>query len=354
MIRSGCLVLFLSTLIFSCGDAEHAKENVSSPRVKKATTLDSPLSNQQFVRGENITLSFSSDDVLIDSVQVTLANETKVYQGNAFQISLPNSKVGSWWIRTKVFFGSQSEAHSRKIVVLSENRPQEMTYQIINTYPHDTEDFTQGLLIKDGYLYESTGQNGSSTFKKKELKTGKTLQTVNLDQEYFGEGLAAINDEFYQLTWTSGIGFVYNADMEQVRTFNISGQGYGLTTLGEQLLYTDESEKIFFIEPQSFSVQDQIEAYDNTGKADSLNELEIINGLIYANVWLRDIVVAIEPTTGEVVQKIDFSGLLSDAEARKAGVINGIAVDPKTNKIYITGKHWPKLFEVTIEPKTIQ
>lgn len=353
MFRPGFLIIIIFSIIVGCQDAKD-ENRAASPRVKKSTSFVSPTSNQRFIRGNQIELSFAREEGTIDSVQISLEGEDQMFKGANFSISLPNRKVGTWSIRAKVYFGAKTETHYKKIIVLPERAPQEMTYRVINSYPHDTEDFTQGLLIKDGYLYESTGQKGYSSFKRKELKSGKSLQVRNLSNEYFGEGLAEINNEFYQLTWTSGIGFVYNMDMEQIRTFNFSGQGYGLTTLGDQLVFTDESEKLYFVEPQSFTVQDQIEAYDNSGKADSLNELEVINGLIYANVWLRDIVVVVDPSTGEVVKRIDFTGLLSDEKARKARELNGIAYDPATEKMYVTGKNWPKLFEVTLEPKTIQ
>jgi len=354
MFRSSYFFLLFALLTLGCQDSSNKNEKSVSPRVKKETKFISPVSNQKFIRGNKVPLSFSSDISTVDSVRITVGDTTKTFQDSAFLITLPSRKVGSWPIRAKVFFGDNSETHYRKIIVLPESAPQEMTYRVVNSYPHDSNDFTQGLLIKDGFLYESTGQKGASTFKKKNLKTGKTLQVIPLDKEYFGEGLAEINDEFFQLTWESGIGFVYNSNMEQIRTFNFNGQGYGLTTLGDQLVFTDESEKLYFIEPRSFTVQDQIEAYDHTGKADSLNELEMINGLIYANIWFRDIVVAIDPKTGEVVQRIDFSGLLDENEERKVNVLNGIAYDSETRKMYVTGKYWPKLFEVTIEPKTIQ
>ena len=354
MFKPGSFFLLFFFLILGCQDSRNESEKTVSPRIKKTTRFVSPVNNQQVIRGEEIALKFTSDAASIDSVQVTLENETQTFQGSSFSIHLPGRKVGTRSIRSKVFFGANSETHYKKIVVLPESAPQELGYQVIKTYPHDTDDFTQGLLIKDGYLYESTGLYGSSTFKKKLLATGEVLEVVNLDREYFGEGLAEINNEFYQLTYKSGIGFVYNSEMEQIRTFNFNGDGYGLTTLGDQLIFTDESEKLYFMEPLSFTAQDQIEAYDHTGKVDSLNELEVINGLIYANIWFRDIIVAIDPQTGEVVQRIDFSNLRSEEGYDKADVLNGIAYDSETQRIYVTGKNWPKLFEVALEPKTIQ
>lgn len=350
MIRIGAWLGIFCFLFCSCTDGEK-QGSASSPRKKKNTRFDTPEYNQKFVRGEEIALGFTSTGATIDSVQLTLPGFKKTYLSPAFTVPLPNRKVGVWTLKARVFFAGKSESHTRKIIVLSENAPQEMTYKVEKVYPHDPGDFTQGLLIKDGVLYESTGQKGFSTFKKKSLATGETLQVVNLSKDVFGEGLAVVNDEFYQLTWTAGIGYVYNSDMEQIRTFRYSGQGYGMTTLGDKIVYTDETEKLYVVEPQGFTIENQLEAYSNVGKADSLNELETINGLIYANVWLTNTILAIQPETGEVVQKLDLSGLLSPQEAERADVLNGIAYDKDTEKIYVTGKFWPKLFEISIQPK---
>ena len=314
----------------------------------------SPEQNQNITRGKQIAVELSSsEDFNIDSVEVTVGDVTSTFYQSTFNVDIPTRKVGAWRVLIKAFNGESSETHYRKVIILPENAPEELTYTIENTYPHDTDDYTQGLLIKNGVLYESTGQNGKSTFKKKNLTTGETLQVVNLAPNLFGEGLAILNDEFYQLTWTSGKGFVYNLNMEQVRTFNYQVQGWGLTTLGNELVLTDETEKLYFIEPQSFTTQREIEAYTNEGKIDSLNELEVIDGLIYANVYQEDFIVVIDPETGEVLQKIDCSGMLTDEEADEADVLNGIAYDPDSGRIYVTGKWWPKLFEVTFQPKTI-
>lgn len=346
--------VFLVLLLISCTDSKEETEKPSSPRIRKSTSVVSPEQNQNVTRGEQITVELSSsEDFNIDSVEVTVGDVTSTFYQPTFDVEIPTRRVGTWRLLIKAFKGESSETHYRKVIILPENAPEELTYTIENTYPHDTDDYTQGLLIKDGVLYESTGQNGKSTFKKKSLTTGETLQVVNLASNLFGEGLAILNDEFYQLTWTSGKGFVYNMNMEQVRTFNYQVQGWGLTTLGDELVLTDETEKLYFIEPQSFTTQREIEAYTNEGKIDSLNELELIDGLIYANVYQEDFIVVIDPETGEVLQKIDCSGMLTDEEADEADVLNGIAYDPDSGRIYVTGKWWPKLFEVTFQPKTI-
>lgn len=354
MIRTSYVLLAMALLcLVACSDSKDESEKPTSPRVKKSTKFESPATNQQFVRGTLIPLVFTSSDQPIDSVQIVIDDQTSTYTESSFDVTLPGRKVGTWQLRAKVFCGESSETHYRKIIVLPENAPEEMTYSIENTLPHATEDYTQGLLIKDGFLYESTGQRGESAFKKKNLATGEVIGTVNLAANLFGEGLAEINDSFYQLTWTSGQGFVYNADLEQIRTFTYQVEGWGLATLGSELVLTDGTEKIYFMEPQSFVTQRQLEAYDNNGKVTALNELEIIDGKIWANVYQEDFVVVIDPETGEVLQKIDFSGLLTHQESQEADVLNGIAQDPETGAIYVTGKWWPKLFEVTVQPKTL-
>ncbi len=354
MIKFGYVIVIL-LLISTCNDSKNTKKTTSSPRIRKSTKISSPKQNQSFIRGVNVPVSLTTtENFPLDSVVIIVGDARSVFTGTSFEVVIPTQKVGSWRLLIKVYSKDKSETHYRKVIILPENPPQEMTYSVQNTFPHSINDYTQGLLIKDGFLYESTGQRGKSSFKKKEINTGKTLKAINLPSELFGEGLALIHDEFYQLTWTSGQGFVYNAKMEQIRTFSYPVQeGWGLTTLNKELILTDETEKLYFMDSQNFTVRRELEVYTNEGKVDALNELEVIGQLIYANVYQEDFIVVIDPETGEVLQKIDFTGLLSIEEAQNADVLNGIAQNPETGKIYITGKLWPKLFEITIEPKTI-
>ncbi|MEO9482223.1 MAG: glutaminyl-peptide cyclotransferase [Ekhidna sp.] len=354
MIRLSYVFLTI-LLITSCGEGKEETKRPSSPRIRKQSSIVSPTQNQNFVRGTSISIEVkSSEEFEIDSVQLTIGDQVNTYFESAFEATIASRQVGTWRLLLKVFSGKSSETHYRNVIVLPENEPVAYTYTIENTFPHSTEDYTQGLLVKDGSLYESTGQRGESTFKKKNLTTGETEKVVNLSSDLFGEGLALLDNEFYQLTWTSGQGFVYNDQMEQIRTFNYQVQGWGLTTLNEELVLTDETEKLYFLDPSSFTIRKKIEVYDNEGKVDALNELEVIDGLLYANVYLKDYIVVIDPETGEVLRKIDCSGLLTDDEAKNADVLNGIAYDQKSGAIFITGKWWPKLFEVTFQPKTLQ
>ena len=353
MKKPSYIAILTLALCISCGENKEVANKSASPRVKKSTKIESPSQNEEFVRGASIPMLFSSSGAEIDSVVLTVDDRESKYSTSSFEINLPSRKVGSWSIRAKVYCAGESETHYRKVVVLPESAPTEMTYTVVNTFPHDVDDFTQGLLILDGVLYESTGQRGESTFKQKDLLTGEASKVVNLADDLFGEGLAFYKNEFYQLTWTSGQGFVYNREMEEIRKFSYPMQGWGLTTYGDQLILTDESEKLYFIEPSSFTVQSELQVYDHEGKIDALNELELIDGKLWANIFLTDDVVIIDPETGEVLHRIDFSGLLTSQESSAADVLNGIAVDPDTGKIYVTGKDWPKLFEITIQEKTI-
>ena len=346
-------ILGILTLLFLIGCGENEKsERPVSPRIKKATKLKAPKSNQKFTLGSEIPFEIKIGDTPVDSIVIQLGDETKTFNKPTFNVSLNTKKVGTHRIKTTVFFENKKETHYARIIFLASEPPEEYTYTIVNTFPHDTEDYTQGLMISGDYLYESTGQNGSSSFEKKGIESGRTIQQVNLSDDYFGEGLALINGQFYQLTYTSGACFLYNTQMEQTGSFSYQGEGWGLCTMNDKLLMTDGSEKIFIKDPNNFSTIDQLEVYDDKGKVDYLNELEYIDGLIYANIYQKDIIAVIDPASGMLLRKIDMEGLLQANELRKADVLNGIAYDEANDRIYVTGKLWPKLFEVTFQPKT--
>lgn len=226
------------------------------------------------------------------------------------------------------------------------------TYDIVNTFPHDTKAFTEGLVYLNGDLLESTGLKGSSNLRRVELKTGKILQNVTVPDQYFAEGLAVLNNKAYQLTWQSQVGFVY--DLERFRSnleFDYTGEGWGLTTDGNSLIMSDGTDVIKFMDPGTFKERRRIHVTSNGEPVRLLNELEYIKGEIYANVWKTDYVVHIDPQTGKVLGIIDFSGLLSMDEREHTDVLNGIAYDAAGDRLFVTGKLWPKLFEVRIRPK---
>ena len=226
-------------------------------------------------------------------------------------------------------------------------------YKIVNTYPHDTNSFTQGLIFDEGVLYESTGLNGRSTVKIVDLKTGKTLKSHELPDNYFGEGIAIIENKIIQLTWRSKTGFVYDKKtLKLIKKFSYQTQGWGITYDGKYLIISDGSAVLYFMDPNTFKVVGTLEVYGDNGKVSKLNELEYINGEIYANIWGTEKIARINPKTGRVTAWIDLSGLLNKEDKKnRVDVLNGIAFNSDKGSLFVTGKLWPKLFEIELVPK---
>lgn len=221
-------------------------------------------------------------------------------------------------------------------------------YRVIKEYPHDEASYTQGLLIRHGKMYESAGQRGMSSLRKVELQTGEVLQLLSMDPSYFAEGLAMYGGKLYQLTWTSGKCFEYDkSTFNRMNTLFYNTQGWGLEADQQYFYMTDGSERVYVRDPKSFNTVRTLQVYDNEGRVNMLNELELIDGLLYANVYMTDEIVAIDLATGAVVKRIDLSGLLPDRlRTRTTDVLNGIAYDHDSGKIYVTGKNWPRLYQV--------
>jgi glutaminyl-peptide cyclotransferase len=224
-------------------------------------------------------------------------------------------------------------------------------YQIVNMWPHDENAFTQGLIFVDGKLYEGTGQEGKSSLREVELQTGKVVRKVDVPEPYFGEGITLLNGKIYQLTWQDHLGFIYDAQkFEQIGKFNYSGEGWGITNDGHSLIMSDGSNRLRFLNPDSFSVTKTIAVSDGKTPIDQLNELEYVNGEIYANIWHDQRIVTIDPQNGRVTGWIDLSGLLQPGDVHdEEAVLNGIAFDQSGNRLFVTGKLWPRLFEIKLK-----
>lgn len=227
------------------------------------------------------------------------------------------------------------------------------SYRVIRAYPHDPNAFTQGLVYQDGFLYEGTGRPGQSSLRRVELETGAVLQSVSLDFRHFGEGIAILGDRIYQLTWKTHTCFVHDKrSFAVLRTFSYDGEGWGLTTDGQYVIMSDGSSTLAVRDPETFVIVREINVQDHGTPVERLNELEFIDGEIWANVWQTDRIARIDPRTGEVTGWIDLTGLLSAADrlGRQVDVLNGIAYDPATKRIFVTGKLWPKLYQIEILP----
>ena len=224
------------------------------------------------------------------------------------------------------------------------------TYEIVNTHPHDRNAFTQGLAFDNGFLYEGTGRYGNSSLRKVDLATGDVLQMRRLSSDYFGEGITIYDDTIVQLTWESHTGFVYNKNsFNLLRQFSYPTEGWGITYDGERLIMSDGTSRLHFLNPQTLETTGYIEVSDNNKPVSRLNELEYVNGKIYANVWRTDRIAVIEPRDGRVTAWIDLSGLLQTQDySGPVDVLNGIAYDAQADRLFVTGKLWPFLFEIKL------
>jgi len=237
-------------------------------------------------------------------------------------------------------------------VTVAQRKPAPVqSYKVVATFPHDTTSFTQGLVFANGQMYESTGLNGESTLRRVDVTTGKTLQRINVPSQYFAEGLALVGDELLQLTWQHKLGFVYDrATFKQKRTFTYPTEGWGIAYDGaSQLVMSDGSDTLTFLHPKTFAPAKKLRVVDAGRAVANLNELEWIEGEIWANVWMTDRIARISPKTGEVNAWVDLSSLFPRSQRMPpADELNGIAYDRATRRIYITGKKWPRLYQITV------
>jgi glutamine cyclotransferase len=233
------------------------------------------------------------------------------------------------------------------------SRLPEHIFKIVRTFPHDSTAFTQGLAYRDGFLYESTGLKGRSSLRKVRVETGEVVQQVDLAPEFFGEGIALWKNEVIQLTWKSQTGFIYRlSDFQLLRRFAYSGEGWGLTTDGREIFMSDGTPEIRVLDPDTLAEKRRFPVHQGNTLIKELNELEFVDGEIFANVWQTDRIARISPQNGEVVGWIDLKGLLSPVYQLESGaVLNGIAYDSERKRLFVTGKLWPKIFEIQLVPK---
>lgn len=239
---------------------------------------------------------------------------------------------------------------TRFMIIFSDIVPKMDGYKVVHIYPHDKEAFTQGLIFDYGRLYEGTGQKGESSLREVELETGKVIRQHNIDNSLFGEGITLLHDQIYQVTWQNKVGFVYDRS-----TFNLKHkvdypmEGWGLTTIEDKIVLSDGTNVLYYIEPEMFTIVSKIEVYDNEKMIDSLNELEYIKGEIWANIWMTDLIARIDPSSGKVLSYVNLKGILPENERNgETDVLNGIAFDQESGRIFVTGKKWPKLYEIKI------
>jgi glutamine cyclotransferase len=360
-------ITLLLLMVHGCGPKNGVAERTPARTQEAAriTRLVEPSVPLILPLGEMIHVQLTSPDTAaIDSVQVFLGGALKETMVTApgrplsgsMQVSIATEgeNTGKSGLRLRVFFrNGTSENQSQQVTFLSDMVPKEYTYRVIREYPHDPGAYTQGLEYVDGWLYEGTGNRGTSTLRRVNLATGEVAQIRDLDPDLFGEGITVFGDRIYQVTYTSQVGFIYDKSSfeELQKIYYQNREGWGLTNNGKELIMSDGTHILYFLDPEMFTVNRQIEVFHNEGPAQSLNELEYIDGKIWANRYYTDEIVIIDPETGKVEGRINLKGILKTSDRdRTTDVLNGIARDRETGRIFVTGKYWPKLFEITPVP----
>ena len=327
----------LSVLINACGTNPKSNFSIQTNSVKNIISNSETLSIE--------LLNPNNRD--FDSIQLTL-DAKKI----STSVDLSTMPLGEKIIKAKVFYDNTFEVTVKKVIIVNAKAPKIYTYEIVNTYPHDITSYTQGLEFYKGALYESTGQYGESKLRKLDFKTGTVLKNVHLNSAYFGVGLSVLNDKIYQLTWKEGRGLVYDVNsFEQIETFNYgqSKEGWGLCNDGQKFYKSDGSEFLWLLNPITLAEEGSLQAYTNKGKLTNLNELEWVNGKIYTNRYQKNGVAIINPQNGAIEAVIDFKALKTKVTKHQGlDVLNGMAYNPQTNTLFVTGKRWDKLFEVRI------
>ncbi|MEL1244531.1 glutaminyl-peptide cyclotransferase [Flavobacterium sp. DGU11] len=342
-LLTGLTVAFSSVIIISCTDE------------KKLFELDLTDVKEQYKPDETVPLIIANPkNDAIDSVAY-FANGKRIgsVKGNSkFNFNLKGAKFGYQELKAVVYTdGSNSEATAR-IEVISGIKTELVSFEIVNKYPHDTESYTQGLEFYRDTLFEGTGQYGKSTLRKNNYKTGEAYIRISLDGKYFGEGVTIFNNKVYQLTWKEGTGFIYNPDnLQKEKDFAYfkDVQGWGLTHDDKYLYMSDGSEKIYKLDPVTLKEVDYINVYTGGTKVKSVNELEWIDGKIYGNIYQENAIAIIDPATGAVEGVMDMSSLDKAVTNPGRDVLNGIAYNPKTGTVFVTGKDWDTMFEIRIK-----
>jgi glutaminyl-peptide cyclotransferase len=324
---------------------------------KRMLLIDTPLGATSYAIGDEVDISVKLVEGVEqpDSIQVFAGN---ILIGSTLKPSVRKtwkssvSKTGRYEIKAIAWQkGEIKDKQVASVIMRSDIAPRQLRYKLIRTYPHDPKAYTQGLVYEDGILYESTGQYGQSTLRKVKLETGEVMQSVNLDNQLFGEGMTVTADRIIQITWKTQLGFVYDKkSFRQLSKFNFqTREGWGLTYDGSQFIMSDGSELLYFWDTEYYAETARVEVYDNKGPVPYINELEFIKGDLYANVYGQSFIVVIDPSTGKVKAIAELKDLVPrEYKNNSDRVLNGIAWNPENGHLFITGKYWPVLYEIQL------
>jgi glutamine cyclotransferase len=349
------LYLLLAAVILLAASCTNKSQNASDITI-------TPESGAIYKSGDavsvkvNFPVDVKPDSVVyaIDSVRMGSKKDT-----TAISFKTDTMPLGARLITARVYQSGKTQDISTNIVLMAAKAPEEYTYKVEKVYPHDTSAYTEGLLYKDGFLYESTGNPGHSDLRRVNLETGKVVQSAKIDPKVFGEGSAIVGNKIVMLTYTEKIGYVFDKNtFKLLSTFNnnVGVEGWGMTYDGKKLYMDDKTNRIWFLDQDNYHQIGFIDVYDDKKAIDSVNELEYIDGKIYANVYTTDTILVINPKTGAVLQRVDMKGLWPEKDRPvnfdyTNNVLNGIAWDEKGQRLFVTGKKWPHLYQVKFVKK---
>jgi len=339
-------IILLGVIVVGCNGSKSAVDNYFS--------FDESKYKSEYFNSDAVSLQLlNSQNKKIDSI-VYFVNEKKIGTKKGLEavtFNLKDQKLGYQNLKAQVYFEGENQEIISRVEVVSDIDPKLLKFTIVNTYPHDITSFTEGLEFFRDTLYEGTGLRGFSKLLKTDYKTGKIYKSLKLDDGYFGEGITFINNKLYQLTYEEKIGFIYNVDtwkVEKTFAFDKPIEGWGMTNDGKYIYQSDGTEKIWKMDPNTQKMIDYVNVYSGISKIKSVNELENINGKIYSNIWQKDAIAVVNPENGKVEGILNMSSLRKLVKNKDAEVLNGIAYNPKTKTIFITGKNWEKMFEIKV------
>lgn len=340
------LIIFLAIgTMFGC----------TSQKTPTRISFSSPQTGALISQGDSVELRLHiPEGNTVDSIVYLVDGKVigKSQDNTVFYFDTNGQGFGSKLLAARHYQDGQEGESTSNIIIVPASAPEQYAFSVVNTYPHDDKAYTQGLEYKDGFLYESTGLKGQSTLRKVELNTGKVVKKVDLPANLFGEGLTIEGDKIIQLTWQEGIGIVYDLNtFEKLREFNYqaSQEGWGIAFDGERFIKSDGSNRLYFLDKDTYQETGFIEVFNDKGAVDQLNELEIINGKVYANVYTTDKIMIIDPLSGKVEGEINLIGLLPQSHhTHETDWLNGIAYDKEQDRLFVTGKNWDTLFEIKL------
>ena len=346
------LIIIISSSCFGGNSTKSKQSEVKSTESKSLITNITPTPRVAHYPGEDVKFSYKLENgAKSDSVVLYLNHKRVGIIANDTILRLSEeSRMGQMPFYFEAYCNGIGQKRIGSIMIMPKEAPEKFTIKIIKSFPHDENSYTQGLIFKDGKLFESTGLNGESRLLLTDIKSGRILKTQPLSYDFFGEGIALLNNRIYMLTWENNQGFVFDSEsFNQVDKFSYDGEGWGLTTDGEKLYQSDGSNRIIVRSPEGFKRESVIHVYDNNGPVIYLNELEWIENEIWANIYMSNNIVRINPKTGKVNGIIDLDILTSKIKITEdTDVMNGIAYDSINKRIFVTGKKWNKLFQIEV------